>query len=313
MRSVIYAGHGRFELDPEASMPQVGERDVLVKVRFCGVCGSDLHLFQNIDHVQPGQALGHEISGVVAEVGRAVQHVRPGDRVTALTGGGYAEYCVAPLEKVIPLASHVTFQQAALSEPFAVGLRAVRDSGLKIGDRAGVVGTGPIGLYTMLAARAAGALEVYAAEVSPARLQAAQRLGARAAFNPRTQNVAEELAKLAPDGLDVVYDCSGAKGTLELALSMVKKGGMVMLVGISGLPGEFNYRWVFAKHARVQPVPGALEVWPLAVQLITAGRVDPAAIISGVVTLDDLPRAMAELMDPMKHVQVMVDPWGPKF
>ncbi len=313
MRSVVFREQGRFELDPETPVPPIEDGDVLVKVRYCGVCGSDLHLFQNLNRVQPGQTLGHEISGVVAEVGRAVRSVKPGDRVTALTSGGYAEYCRAPQEKVIPLPPHVTFQQAALSEPFAIGLRAVRTSGLRIGDRAGVVGAGPIGLFTMLAARAAGALGVYVAELSPARRQAALRLGAAAAFDPRSQDVVQELARLAPDGLDVVFDCSGAKGTLELALSMLKKGGTCMLVGISGLPGEFNYRWVFAKHARIIPLPGAEEAWPLSVQLIAQGLVDPSAIVSDIVTLDQLPRYMDALMDPMKHVQVLVDPWGKKF
>lgn len=294
-------------------MPAVDGGEVLVKVRYCGVCGSDLHLFQNIDHVKPGDTLGHEISGVVTKTGRGVTHVREGDRVTALCSGGYSEYVKATSDRVIPLAPGVTFQQAALSEPFAVGLRSVRDSPLRPGDRAAVIGAGPIGLFTMMAARLAGALEVYAVEISPARLKTAQRIGAAAVFNPKTQNVVQEMTKVAPEGVDVVYDCAGGRGTLDLAVQLLKKGGGVMIVGLSGLADEFTTRFVFGKHATIKAVPGALEVWPLSVQLIGQGRVDPSAIVSDIVPLEDLPRFMNVLQDPSSHVQVLIDPWGSRF
>ncbi len=313
MRAVVYREKGRFELDPEAPMPSAGQGEVLVKVRYCGVCGSDLHIFQNIDHVHPGDVLGHEIAGVVAEAGPDVTKVRPGDRVTALCSGGYAEYVKMRESQVIPLPDTVTFQQAALSEPFAVGLRAVRLSGLRVGDRAGVVGAGPIGLFTMLAAQAAGALEVYVAEISPARVEAARRMGATGVFNPKAQDVEHELHKVAPEGVDVVYDCAGTKGTLELSHQMLKRDGTVAIVGLSGLPDEFNSRWIFNKHSHIMCVPGAQEAWPLSVQLIAQGRVDPSAAVSDIVTLEELPRYLDALQDPSRHVQVLVDPWGDRF
>ncbi len=309
----MYRGQGHFELDPEAPVPRLGEGEVLVKVRYCGVCGSDLHLSQNIARVEPGDTLGHEISGVIAEVGAGFSRVKPGDRVTAHCAGGYADFVKTTEDRVIPLPESVTFEQAALSEPFAVGLRSVRDSGLKAGDRAGVIGAGPIGLMALLAAKLAGALEVYVCEVSPARIEAARRLGAAAVFNPKTQDAAGELQKLAPDGLDVVYDCAGAPGTLELALRLLKRDGTVMVVGLSGLPDQFNARWLMVKHARIMSVPGAAEVWPLSVQLIGQGRVDPSAIVSHVVPIEELPRYLDLLMDPAGHVQVLVDPWGDRF
>ena len=87
MRAVVYRDQGRFELDPEFPMPSVEQGEVLVKVRYCGVCGSDLHIFQNIGHVPSGGVMGHEISGLVTEIGSGVEKVRPGDRVTALPPG----------------------------------------------------------------------------------------------------------------------------------------------------------------------------------------------------------------------------------
>ncbi len=294
-------------------MPSVEQGEVLVKVRYCGVCGSDLHIFQNIGHVPSGGVMGHEISGLVTEIGSGVEKVRPGDRVTALCGGGYAEYVKMAEDQVIPLPDSVTFEQGALSEPFAVGLRAVRESGLRAGDRAGIVGAGPIGLFTMLAAKLAGALEVYVAEISPARIEAAKRMGADGVFNSKTQDVERDLQSMVGDGVDVAFDCAGAKGTLELSLHMLKKGGTVTVVGLSGLPDEFNPRWLFSKHARIICVPGATEIWPMSVELMGQGRVDPSPAVTDIVSLDDLPRYLDALQDPSSHVQVLVDPWGDRF
>ena len=149
-------------------MPTPDDDEVVVKVRYCGVCGSDLHIFQTSGHAQNGTVLGHEISGQVEDVGKGITDLKPGDRVTALCSGGYAQYTKTTRDHVIPLPESMSYQQAALSEPFAVGLRAVRDSGLKVGDRAGVLGAGPIGLFTMQAALLAGALEVFVTEPAPA-------------------------------------------------------------------------------------------------------------------------------------------------
>ena len=313
LKQVEYRGNGQFVLEPEAPIPTPGPSDVVVKVRYCGICGSDLHMFQNIGHAEIGQVLGHEISGTIAEVGTEIEDLHQGDRVTALCGGGYAEYVRVERERVIPLPESVSFEQAALAEPFAVGLRSVRDSGLRLGGTAGVIGAGPIGLFTMMAARLAGALNVYVAEVAPGRRAKAEELGATAVFNPKTEDAVEAVRKLEPDGLDAVFDCDGGQGTLTLALDMVKKGGDVLVVGLSGLPEELNTRSLFRSHAKIVAVPGALEVWPLSVKLIAQGRVDPSRIITDVIPLDDMPRFMHELQRPEGQVQVIVDPWGDRF
>lgn len=312
MRSVVYAGNGRFSLDPEMPLPALGDEDVLVKVRYCGICGSDLHHFQVSGYAERVQVLGHEISGKVEDIGKGVSKVKRGDRVTALCDGGYAEYVKVVQADVIPLPDHVTYEQAALSEPLAIGIRSVRDSGLRLGDRAGIVGAGPIGLYTLAAAKAAGALEVYVAEISPARREAARKLGATAVFDPKTQDVAAELKKRGLEGVEVVYDCAGARGTLKQSIDMLKRGGTAVVVGLSGKPDEIDTRWFF-RIGKVMAIPAAREIWPLSVQLIAEGKIDPATIISHIIGLEEMPDYMQALQRPDAHVQVMVDPWGKKF
>lgn len=312
MRSVVYSGKGQFSLDPEMPRPKLGETDVLVKVRFCGICGSDLHLYQNTGHAEKTPVLGHEISGRVEEIGKQVTKVKPGDRVTALCDGGYAEYVPVTQDKVIKIADHVTYEQAALSEPLAVGIRSVRDSGLKLGDRAGIVGAGPIGLYTLLAAKAAGAQEIYVAEMSPARREMAKKLGATAVFDPRSQDVIAELKKHGVEGLDVVYDCAGGKNSLKLTIEMLKRGGTAVVIGLSGVPDDFNARWMM-KIGKMIGIPAATEIWPLSVELIAKGVIDPSIIISHTIGLEELPKYMQELLRPDSHVQVVVDPWGKRF
>jgi len=312
VRTVVYAGNGRFSLDPEMPLPKLDEHDVLVKVRYCGICGSDLHHFQATGYAERIRVLGHEISGRVEDIGRGVGKVERGDRVTALCDGGYSEYVKVIQDDVIPLPDHVTYEQAALSEPLAIGLRSVRDSGLRLGDKAAIVGTGPIGLYTLAAAKAAGALEVYVSEISPARREAAKRMGATAVFDPKSQDVPGELKRRGVEGVDVVYDCAGARGTLKQSIDMLKRGGTVVVIGLSGKPDEIDTRWFF-RAGKVMAIPAAKELWPMSVELIAKGKIDPAAIISNIITLEELPDYMQALQKPDAHVQVLVDPWGKRF
>ncbi len=312
MRTVVYAGNGRFSLDPEMPLPKLGDEDVLVKVRYCGICGSDLHHFQATGYAERIRVLGHEISGKVEDTGKGVSKVKRGDRVTALCDGGYSEYVKVVQADVIPLPDHVTYEQAALSEPLAIGIRSVRDSGLRLGDRAGLVGAGPIGLYTLAAAKASGALEVYVAEISPARREAARKLGATAVFDPKTQDVVAELKKRGVEGVDVVYDCAGARGTLKQSIDMLKRGGTAVVVGLSGKPDEIDTR-LFFRSGKVIAIPAARDLWPLSVQLIAEGKLNPATIISHIIGLEELPDYMQALQRPDAHVQVMVDPWGKRF
>ena len=256
MKQAVYAGDKKFEIrDVPVPVPGVGE--VLIKVDYCGICGTDVHGFM-YDTVPPGTVLGHEFSGEIAGLGEGVTNWRLGDPVVAGGGkappgtpdpiddeprfnfrtmgwaamtsfdGAYAEYTVMEAWNPLRRPDNVSAVAAAMAEPLTTAIDAVRSAGIKLGDEVAVLGGGPIGLFCMQAARAAGASKVILSEPAPARAAAALALGADAVIDPRTTNVEAEMVALTGGlGPDVIFECAGADGTLQQALSTVRKGGRI--------------------------------------------------------------------------------------
>ena len=212
MRAAVYKGERRLEVEDIAT-PTAGAGEVVIRVRYCAVCGTDVHAFM-YDVAPPGTVMGHEYCGTVTEVGEGVTRWQVGDRVVG--GGGnpppgyvrtgarfdprynyrtmgfpegaktraYAEYVLLEDWEPLPIPDGVSDEEAALAEPCAVTVHAVRLSQLKLGDSVLVMGAGPIGLFCMQTARAAGATSVFVSEPAPARADAARRLGADRGYQP---------------------------------------------------------------------------------------------------------------------------------
>lgn len=219
----------------DMAVPPVGPDQVKVKVKWCGICGSDIHEYQagpfiipTKPHPMPGSKmppiiLGHEFSGVVTEVGANVKNTKVGERVAirptmpcyqcywckkgkhiqcsalgAMGGsydGAFSEYSVIPSDCVYKMPDKLSFEDASLAEPLACAVHAVRRSGLRPGDSVAVIGAGPIGLLTMQVAKASGAASVYVVEVIEKRSKIALELGAEAVFNPTKVDAGKEIAK----------------------------------------------------------------------------------------------------------------------
>jgi len=187
----------------KVDIPQVGEKEVLIKVKVCGICGSDIHSYRGKHpFVHPPIVLGHEFSGTVHRVGDGVKDFSPGDKVTVepniVCGKCYnclhGRYNICANLKVIGCVGYdgafeVSFEEAALAEPTAVALHAVRKAGQKIGDRVVILGAGTIGLLTLQVAKLAGAKEVIVTDLIDFRLDKAKDLGASEIINPAFQNV----------------------------------------------------------------------------------------------------------------------------
>ena len=258
MRAAVYKGNRRLVVE-EVETPVPGPSEVLIKVRYCALCGTDVHAFM-YDAPPPGTVMGHEFCGVVAGLGPGVAGWSEGDRVVG--GGGapppgkeppirrdprynyrlqgfsgrmraYAEYVVMDEWGPIPIPDGVSDEEAALCEPTAVGVHAVRRSALKLGDSVVVLGAGPIGLFCTQVAKAAGASSVIVFEPASARADAARQVGADGVFNPlEVDPVAAAVEMTGGVGPDVVFDCAGVKSTLDQSLSMVRRNGQVMLVAV---------------------------------------------------------------------------------
>jgi len=268
VKAVLLKSPGIVVLD-EIPVPVISEDEVLVEVKYCGICGSDVHTIPDCGLYQPGTYMGHEIAGVLAKVGRHVKGWQEGDRVVVnplyICGecygchhgrwsqceqgtehflgccpglehaGGFARYVrlVAPERRLTRLPDEVSFASGTLVEPLAVSLHALRMSALKPGDSAMVLGAGMIGLGLITFLKHAGAGLIVVSETMPGRMKLAMKFGADSVINPREcPDIKVRVRELTEGkGIDVVYDCSGVAQAFRSAPGFLRKGGQLLLVG----------------------------------------------------------------------------------
>lgn len=258
MLSAFFQTAGSIELR-EVPKPEPGPGETLVKVRRCGICGSDLHVFHG-GFPPPAVCIGHEISGEVAEVGAGVTTVKAGDRVAieplvvcghcefcrigdyqlcrqmqilgVVRDGGFSEYVQVPASCLFALPAAVDFEVGALTEPLAVAVHGVRLANVRLGDRVLVQGAGSIGLMAVAAARAAGAGDVWVTARHPQQAEAATILGATRVF--RGAEAAGELSNAAmSEPIDAVIETvGGTADTLTEAMQVVRPAGIISVLGI---------------------------------------------------------------------------------
>jgi L-iditol 2-dehydrogenase len=239
--------------------------EVLLKVEVVGVCGSDLHYYREgkigSQVVSFPFRIGHEFSATVAETGKRVKRVKAGDRVAidpavfclkcdqcrkgrfntcrkllfmgspGLSEGCLAEYVVVPERSCYP-SEKLTFEELMLVEPLSIGVYALQYALPVKGKTIGVLGCGPIGLSTLLAAKAYGAAKLFVTEKLEYRLETAARAGADWTGNPLTVDVVREVSKVEPLLLDAVFECAGEQEALDNAVRLLKPGGALVIVGI---------------------------------------------------------------------------------
>jgi (R,R)-butanediol dehydrogenase/meso-butanediol dehydrogenase/diacetyl reductase len=310
-----------------------------VKVHSCGICGTDVHAVM-YEIASPGSVLGHEFSGTVVKTGSQVTRWKVGDRVVG--GGGepppgdspasrghprynyrtmgfqggrtraYAEYLLMEEWEPLALPGTVSEDAATLTEPCAVAVHAIRESGLKLGDTVGILGAGPIGLFCVQAARAAGAGKVVVSEPASARAKAAASLGADVVLNPATDNVTDRMVELTSGlGPDVIFDCAGIKTTLDQAMNTVRRAGQVVLVAVPWeplplLPVDWMAR-VIRFHSSWGSTPGD---WKISLDLMSSGKISVASLLSesSFVPLTGIQKAFEALMKPSTQLQMVVRP-----
>ncbi len=305
----------------EKPQPEIGPTDILVRVAAGSLCGSDVHIYEwtpSYAFMPLPLILGHEFSGQVVEVGSEVHHVRVGDRVSALpsmpcggcascrtgrsstctarlapgmvTDGFFAEYGrLTTAADIFTLPEEVSYEAAALLEPFAVSLNAVDRSGFRIGQKTAVLGPGPIGLFAVQVLRAAGAatIMIVGAEGDEKRLEMAERVGADLSVNITREDPVKRARAISPHGLDIVYEATGNPASVAQALDMVRNGGKVILIGIHSGPASFDpTHLVRASKSIIGSYTYTVETWQRAIELFSNGSVDPEAIISHRVNLE---------------------------
>jgi len=286
--------------------PKAGE--ALVRLKACGICGSDVHYYEAGrigSYVVTGPLiLGHECSGEVVEVGPGVTRIAAGDRVAVEPGVpcGRCEWCRGGRYNLCPdvvflatppvhgafrdliahradflfkLPPELDYEQGAMIEPLAVGVYAASRANLAFGDTVAVLGTGPIGVLTLQAARARGAGRIFAVDISGPRLELARRLGADETINAATTSPVDAIRELTSGvGVDVCFETAGAVATTQLTVQLCRRGGKVILVGLP--PADeipFPIVAAIAKEIDFLTIFRYANIFPKAISLVASGRV----------------------------------------
>ncbi|MGH2545083.1 MAG: zinc-dependent alcohol dehydrogenase, partial [Ardenticatenaceae bacterium] len=236
-------------------------------------------------------------------------------RTMGFAGGrirAYAEYILMEEWEPIPVPDGVSDEAVSLCEPCSVAVHAVRLSQLKLGDTVAVLGAGPIGLFCLQAARAAGARTVFVSEPAPARAEAARQLGADAVLDPSKEDVNERIVSLT-DGIgpDVVFECAAAKGTLDQAFNLVRRHGEVVLIALAWEPTSvLPVDWA-AREVKFQASFGSQpEEWRISLDLMKRGLIKTGPMLSNTsfIPLDGIQAAFDALVKPSTQVQMVVRP-----
>ncbi|MFC0560901.1 2,3-butanediol dehydrogenase [Halalkalibacter alkalisediminis] len=282
--------------------------------------------------------MGHEFSGEVVEIGEGVTHVKVGDRVcvepilncgecpsclkghyniceklgfVGLSGGygGFAEYSVLSSHMVHKIPDNMTLEQAALVEPTAVTVHAVRQSALKIGDTVAVIGAGPIGLLVVQSAKAAGATKVIVVEVSPERQDFAKKVGADVVINPLEVDAIEEIRSHTNGlGVDVSFEVAGIQPTIEMAIQATKPEGNVVNISIWEKPAEININNLILAERKMTSIIAYRNNYKEVIQLIANGQIQALELVTKKIALDDVVTEGFEALTENKNqIKILVD------
>lgn len=279
MKALVYTAPGKMEIQ-KIHVPRIKHDEVLVRVCSCGICGSDVqgYLGKTGRRIPP-MVMGHEFSGEIAACGDSVKNFKVGDRVTAQpirfcgeceycragreslclnqkmlgvlnTNGAFAEYVAVWERQLVRIPDSVSFDAAALAEPFAVAFCAVKKSDVRT-KRVAVVGTGTIGLMVVLALRLAGAKEIIAVDIAEGKRAMARKIGATGDLDPKDESAVRALIERTGGGIDCSFEAVGAEKSVQTALSFIKKGGTCVWIGNNAKYISINMQQIVTRELHV--------------------------------------------------------------
>ena len=322
---VFYAANDlRIEEIPKPS-PQAGE--VLVRVKACGICGTDVHIFHGDKGCVPtpvGTVLGHEFSGIVEAVGEGVTAVRCGDRVCvdpnqlcgdcyycksgighfceSMTGigtgvnGGFAEYCAVPQSQVYKIADSTSYEAAAMTEPTACCVHGIDMCNIACGDTVAVIGGGMIGMLMLQLAKLSGAGTLIMIEPVAEKRSIAEKLGADLCIDPIGNDVKKVLVENGINRISAVIECVGKPSTIEQAIAIAGEKSVVMMFGLTApdeeirvKPFEIFQKEIVLKSSFINPY-----TQQRALRLIDSGKIDVSSMVYACEPLESLPSILAD-------------------
>ncbi|XP_076852927.1 sorbitol dehydrogenase isoform X1 [Brachyhypopomus gauderio] len=314
--SVVLHAKGDLRLE-QRPIPEPGPNEVLLQMHSVGICGSDVHYWQHGrigDFVlQKPMVLGHEAAGRVVKVGSAVTHLKPGDRVAIEPGvprevdeffksGRYnlsptMFFCATPPDDgnlsryykhdanfCYKLPDNVTFEEGALIEPLSVGIHACRKAGVTLGSSVLICGAGPIGLVSLVVAKAMGASQVVISDLSAERLAKAKELGADFLLPVRREDVPKEMAQRVEGMLGgkphITMECTGAESCIQTAIYATRSGGVVVLVGLGAEMTTAPLVNAAIREVEIKGVFRYCNTWPVAISMLASQRVNVKPLVT---------------------------------
>jgi L-iditol 2-dehydrogenase len=337
MKAAVYKEARKMVIE-DVDDPVAGPGEVVVKVKYVGICGSDLHLY-SYGFLPSDYTMGHEATGTIVSVGDGVEGWKEGDRVLLIGGntcgecdwckkydnqycrrarsigvgdlpGAYAEYVKVPTRLLVRLADDAGMMEPALLDPLGCGHNGVIRSGITPEQTALVVGAGPIGLFAVHYLKALGVRQVILSEPVERRAKLGAELGADIVFNPNKVNLETEVKKLT-DGLgpEVVIECVGIEKTTLESVSMVRHSGTVVWLGVCMDQVSFIPAFWMLKNISIELIMGfgrSTKI-PEYLQFIQDRREDVRKTITEIIRLDGVPDAFERLLTPNTEVKVMVE------
>lgn len=326
MKSAVFYGKHDMRVE-DSPMPKVGPEDILIQVKACGICGTDVHIYEGdkgAAEVTPPTILGHEFSGVIAKVGSAVTKYKAGDRVcidpncycgkcdfcrngiahycTDMIGygttvnGGFAEYCSVNQRQVYKLGDNTTFEQGAMTEPVACCLHGIDMCNITPGSSVVIIGGGMIGLLMLQLAKLAGAARTALLEPVESKREVAKKLGADVCIDPINEDVKAVLASAGMTWVNTVIECVGRTSTIEQAIDIVGNKGTVMMFGLTKPDDTIAVKpfQVFQKEIELKASFINPYTQKRALELIDSGRLDVSSMVYAVESLENLAEILSK-------------------
>lgn len=326
--SAVLYGKNDLRLE-QRPIPEPGENEVLLRMACVGICGSDVHYLTHgkigDNAVQKPMNIGHEASGVVVKLGPGVTHLKVGDRVAIEPGvpcrkcdfckegyyhlcpdiifcgtpphnGNLCRYYKHAADFCYKLPDHVSLEEGALLEPLSVGVHACRRAGVRLGSTVLILGAGPIGLVTLIAAKAMGAAKVLITDINPHRLEVSKKFGAdytlRVSKGIDKRQVASEIRAILGVAPDISIDCCGMESTVVLGLQATRRNGVVVIVGLAETHARIPLRPLF-HEIDLRGIFRYCNEYPMALELVASGRTNVKDLITHNFSMEETLKAFS--------------------
>lgn len=334
MKALVYEGPERVEMR-DVGKPEIGPDEVLIKTKFAGVCGTDLHILGGRFPVKEGVIIGHEASGIVEEVGEDVQTIKLGEEVVCApylfcgecipcragrynvcmnrrhlgieVDGLFAEYFKLPAYAVYPAPEGMSLEEGAVVEPASVGYHAVQRVSPTPSDSVVIIGAGPIGLLILESISAFGCQKIIVSELIDKRLRLAETLGAHRVVNPDRENL-KEIVKEETDGVgaDIVIEAVGIPETVAETVGLVRSAGKICIVGLSREPVEFDFLSLVRREIDIITSDASRMGYEKIHELVAKKIIDVRPLITHTFQLEDIGKAFDVATKRQESIKVLI-------